>query len=81
MNESYQLGSLLLDSREKYLRALCESWMYADGLNNEEEVKDFFNHRTDEQLVDELIDAWDIDESIDKEELIDAMNSVRRNVV
>lgn len=67
--------------RDKYLRALCESWMYADVFNNEEAVKNFFIGMTDEELVDELIEGFDIDDSIGKGDLCFAMSEVRKRVL
>ena len=58
MDEYYQLGSLLCESREHYLLALCESFLYGDGLNCDDEVKKFFVLFTNEQLTRQIMDEW-----------------------
>ena len=58
MDEYYQLGSLLCESREHYLLALCEEFMYAGGINDEDDVKKAFSTYTVEELTKELMDEW-----------------------
>ena len=55
---SYEHGGLLLDSYERYVAALVESWMFADGLNGDADVRRFFETRSDAELAAELFDGW-----------------------
>ena len=84
VNESYQLGSLLCESREHYLRALCESFLYGDGLNSKDEVKQFFVIFTNEQLTRQIMDEWIEQDGtvsdIEYDEVMAAMQAVKDSI-
>jgi hypothetical protein len=81
---SYEFGGLLIDSYEKYLHAICESWMYGDGWNNKEMVKDAFERNSLTEIVDELISEWFQDgleeKGIAYDDLISAMSDVKESI-
>ena len=77
---SYELGGLLLDSYEKYVSALAESWMWGDGLNNDDQVRGFFEEYSDAQLAAELFDGWLTEQNpheVTMAELAGAMGELR----
>ncbi len=54
----YTLGSALLSTRTAYVRAICDSWLYAGGWNSDADIAKYFRDYTDSQLAGELAACW-----------------------
>ncbi len=77
----YQPCGLLCKSREHYLRALCEDFMYAGGINDKDDVKKAFSTYTVEELTKQLMDEWITQDGtvsdIEYEDVLEAMLEVK----
>jgi len=60
---------------------MAESWLCAGGLNNREDMQAFLAEMSNQDFVDEEIEAWDLNEypDFDRDELIDAFQYIREN--
>lgn len=58
---SYEFNSMLFDTPYRRDRAIAESWLYADGSNNEEEVRRTLAIVAPETLASEVWEAWGFD--------------------
>ncbi len=55
---SYEFNATLFDTPYRRDRAIAESWLYADGLNDEQEVRRVLATASPEQLAIEVWEAW-----------------------
>ncbi len=58
---SYQFNATLFDTPYRRDRAISESWLYADGLNDEQEVRRVLATVSPEQLASEVLEFWGFD--------------------
>ncbi len=64
---SYQFNSMLFETPYRRDRAIAESWLYADGLNNEQEVRRTLATVSPEQLASEVWEAWGFENTDDED--------------
>lgn len=79
---SYEFNATLFDTPYRRDRAIAESWLYADGSNNEQEVRRVLATVSPEQLASEVWEAWgfeNTDDSPDFESLTEAFAGLREN--
>jgi hypothetical protein len=58
---SYQFNATLFDTTYRRDRAIAESWLYADGLNDETEVRRTLATVSADQLASEVMEFWGFD--------------------
>jgi hypothetical protein len=58
---NYQFNATLFDTPYRRDRAIAESWLYADGLNDEQEVRRTLASVAPETLASEVWEAWGFD--------------------
>ncbi len=58
---SIEFNSMLFETPYRLDRAIAESWLYADGLNDEQEVRRTLATVSPEQLASEVWEAWGFD--------------------
>ena len=64
---NYQFNATLFDTPYRRDRAIAESWLYADGLNNEDEVRRTLAIVSPEQLASEVWEAWGFENTDDED--------------
>jgi hypothetical protein len=64
---NYQFNATLFDSPYRRDRAIAESWLYADGLNDEQEVQRILATVSPEQLASEVWEAWGFENTDDED--------------
>jgi hypothetical protein len=67
---NYEFGNALYRTEREMLDAAVQTYLTADGANDEEFIEDTLNAHDDEALADDLERQWRID--ADPEELIAA---------
>ncbi len=76
---NYEFNSMLFDTPYRRDRAIAESWLYADGLNDETEVRRTLATVSPEQLASEAMEFWGFDltdeDAPTLESMIDAFRS------
>lgn len=63
---SYEFGSMLYPNARAMCDAIAEQWLCAGGNNKLPEMRKALTHYTDEQLADECIEGWGLDEEVDQ---------------
>ncbi len=58
---SYEFNAMLFETPYRRDRAIAESWLYADGLNDEQEVRRTLATVSPEQLASEVWEEWGFD--------------------
>jgi hypothetical protein len=78
--QSFQfMGRLYRNSAEMHA-AIAEEWMSAGGSNSRADVREAFDRWSDEELADEVDEAWKLSYApeFDRRALIAAFGDVRR---
>ena len=73
---SYRYGGCLYETRARRDLAMAEDWLRANGLNSFKEVAESFQFNTDEELADEVMKEWDVEDS-NRQSVIDAFAELR----
>ncbi len=64
---SFEFNSMLFETPYRRDRAICESWLYADGLNDEQEVRRILATVATETLASEVWEAWGFENTDDED--------------
>ena len=64
---SYQFNATLVETPYRRDRAIAESWLYADGLNDEEEVRRTLATVSADQLASEVLEFWGFENTDDED--------------
>lgn len=64
---NYEFNATLFDTPYRRDRAIAESWLYADGLNDEEEVRRTLATVSPEQLASEVLEFWGFENTDDED--------------
>lgn len=64
---NYEFNATLFDTPYRRDRAIAESWLYADGLNDEQEVRRILATVSPDQLASEVWEAWGFENTDDED--------------
>jgi hypothetical protein len=64
---NYEFNATLFDTPYRRDRAIAESWLYADGLNDEQEVRRVLATVSPEQLASEVLEFWGFENTDDED--------------
>jgi hypothetical protein len=70
---TYIYNGSLLPTREKLIRAICQNWLTANGINDNNDVREFLEQLTPEQLAQECWDGWLKDDENEDELTLDEL--------
>jgi len=59
---NYEFQTGLYNSPSQMCAAIAMEWLSAGGLNSQSDIENFLSEMTDEQLSDECIAAWGLDQ-------------------
>jgi hypothetical protein len=77
---SYQFNSMLFDTPYRRDRAIAESWLYADGWNDEQEVQRTLATVSPEQLASEVLEFWGFDLNDEDAPTLESMTEAFRDL-
>ena len=77
---SYQFNATLFETPYRRDRAIAESWLYADGLNDEEEVRRTLATVSADQLASEVLEFWGFDLNDDDAPTLESMIDAFRDL-
>ena len=63
---SYEFGSILYRTPREMCDGIAEQWLSAGGTNKLPDMQEALDRLTDEQLADECIEGWGLDEPVDQ---------------
>lgn len=58
MSDSFEFAGQLFYSRDHWLRAIAESWLTGDGLNDRDEIEEWLNTLQPIQFATECLEGW-----------------------
>ncbi len=76
---NYEFNATLFDTPYRRDRAIAESWLYADGLNDEQEVRRTLATVSPEQLASEVLEFWGFDLNDEDAPTLESMTEAFRS--
>lgn len=78
----YEFQSTLHRNPREMHQHMAHAYMYAGGLNNNDDIRQFFSEQTDEQLADDAIANWALTDNpdFDRGDFIAALAEFRKRL-